>query len=73
MKFCKDCKFKGSGYAYMWCQHPNNGTNLVSGESNLVPAITNRESKFLCGKEARWFEPKPKEIPAKPWYKFWSK
>ena len=55
-KFCKDCKhFTFARH----CKHPNNGFDLVTGESRYEGADYNRKDDSLCGEAAKWFEIKP--------------
>ncbi len=50
-KFCVDCKHLRVGV----CHSPNNGIDLVTGQSKMQWASYSR--KYECGPDANFFEP----------------
>ena len=74
MKFCKDCahyRHAGNRLAPQLtrCASPKNGVDMVTGKIKLGFCDVNRE--FHCGRNADWFEPKPKPVEKKSFWKFW--
>lgn len=59
MKYCKDCKFLNNTFDW-WCNHHNNGRNIVTGRINAVTCRTARSQEDLCGRVGKWFEKKEK-------------
>jgi len=53
MKFCKDCKHYDSG---LCMSHPEQ--NMVDGGPLIRIGIGTRMDETLCGRDAKWFEPK---------------
>jgi len=66
MKFCKDCIYYKTD---LFCNAPQNGINLTTGESRHRIASISREFDCGCGKEAKWFVPTPIIIKKLPWWK----
>jgi hypothetical protein len=81
-KLCIDCTYyrpfkKGSlDYGYIdKCLYPIAPDALVTGEAGNSFCTTNRTYSYLCGEDAKWFEPRPVIEPAgvkKPFWKFWQ-
>lgn len=66
MNYCKDCEYHRCVSQLDFCQHPNLGVDLVSGEVTMKMAFVSRN--FYCGEEGNWFEPKQKlEERKKTW------
>ena len=66
VRLCKDCRWHEMVVFYPKCKHPKAGkVNLVTGESEYDYCTVQRmiEGSMagrlrLCGKQARWFEPR---------------
>jgi hypothetical protein len=77
VKLCKDCKWSKApvvgGYEYAQCHAPQNVTIRLTDGAKKIGACGVKyceAARILdsdCGKDAKWYEPKP----AKPWWKFW--
>jgi len=62
MKLCKDCRyFVDNGIQFPKCGHPNN-RSPVNGEPDYNCNIQRACDEGMCGLDARWFEPKEKEL-----------
>jgi len=59
MKFCANCKFSSKSGGVYYCEHPNNGINIVSGEIKEQFASVVRHSEVRCGVFGKWYEQKP--------------
>ena len=71
MKFCKDCAhyLNRQDFRYARCASPKNGVDMVTGKIVLGFCSVIRE--YDCGRDAKWFEPKPETVEKKPFWKFW--
>lgn len=56
-KLCIDCKWYEKVLSE-FCHSPKHARNLVDGEVPIMSCYTTRYSSKLCGKSAKWFEPK---------------
>lgn len=65
---CKFYRFNSAKVRSHRCVHPNN-TDLVQSAS-IYDCHHLRKTHEFCGKDGRWFEPKPPEPPPKP--TFWQ-
>lgn len=55
MKICKDCKYC---IRNMWCKHPSNGTDHVTGGIRARFAVINRKPQGNCKEQGLLFEQK---------------
>ena len=55
-KFCVNCKFCSKGGVIYYCNNPNNGTNIITGQIQSKFADTVRGSAVRCGVNGKWYE-----------------
>lgn len=61
VKTCAGCRFLGtrhSFYGFYYC-HKTPKIDPISGQALLIQAGWNRTYEDRCGKDAKWFEPRP--------------
>lgn len=57
--FCRDCRYFTGGLARVYCDHPSNGRDPVTGRVNLEYAPHARSGKGDCGPDGKMFTPWP--------------
>lgn len=66
-KFCKDCKHAyimhlPIRFGSLFCKSPNLSRSVVTGEVQTRSCEGLRHHQYSCGKDAKWFEPKPQKL-----------
>ena len=66
INYCVNCRYNNHT---LWCHHPSNGINVVTGTVKPTYASWSRDNGGRCA-DGKLFE--AIEINDKPWWKFWK-
>ena len=64
MKLCIDCEHYRNRSNMAFCESPKNEWSVIDGRPKSLFAALQRSTRYSCGPDAAWFEPK-QAIPSK--------